>query len=449
MESGRPQSAGRLGERERESKGAWERAGEREYEWSKRERMLTLCTYACYACACLYVCVCGCIHTVSAFVCCGWLMYTLTYTLTHTNAYLPLCSVNMFSPTVGLQRLSLWDALELPPRCDDNALEPLEPMLMPLLPWPADWCDFMREPRSVEPALRPPPPPPPPLELPPLMQCGDPDATGLLLETPMQLTVPPPCPPPPPPLECEPRSLPCWAPILQSHAPKAAEKRLQQQQQFSIHTRSSFLLRWFLPLFLVAFFCFSFPAINNCMHFFFVVFFYILSHSRLLYFNSLLYTFSFVRRRRRRLFSFFREIRSFFAPAPHTVPFCYSTLQFESRQNSRMLRNCQRDFCTGDATTIQQLFFLYYYYYYYVRFFVWRFFICWVRQPWWGGGGSWSTGSGWLAGYKHALKNALCVCPLRLFRLRFLHISHDFFFFVLNDLMILSYSIVLETAALF
>lgn len=93
------------------------------------------------------------------------------------------------------------------------------------------------------------------------------------------------------------------------------------------------------------------------MHFFFVVFFYILSHSRLLYFNSLLYTFSFVRRRRRRLFSFFREIRSFFAPAPHTVPFCYSTLQFESRQNSRMLRNCQRDFCTGDATTIQQLFF--------------------------------------------------------------------------------------------
>lgn len=45
-----------------------------------------------------------------------------------------------------------------------------------------------------------------------------------------------------------------------------------------------------------------------------------------------------------------------------------------------------------------------------------------------GGGGSWSTGSGWLAGYKHALKNALCVCPLRLFRLRFLHISHDFFF---------------------
>lgn len=204
--------------------------------------------------ACMCVCVCGCIHTVSAFVCCGWLMYTLTHTLTHTDAYLPLCSVNMFSPTVGLQRLSLWDALELPPRCDDNALEPLEPMLMPLLPWPADWCDFMREPRSVEPALRPPPPPPPPLELPPLMQCGDPDATGLLLETPMQLTVPPPCPPPPPPLECEPRSLPCWAPILQSHAPKAAEKRLQQQQQFSIHTRSSFLLRCFSPLFLVAFF---------------------------------------------------------------------------------------------------------------------------------------------------------------------------------------------------
>lgn len=381
MESGRPQSAGNGRERVRGR--ARERAGEREYEWSKRERMWTLCTYGCYACACL--CVCVWVYTHCKCICMLRVAYVHTHTHTHTDAYLPLCSVNMFSPTVGLQRLSLWDALELPPRCDDNALDPLEPMLMPLLPWPADWCDFMREPRRVEPALR---PPPPPLELPPLMQCGDPDATGLLLETPMQLTVPPPCPPPPPPLECEPRSLPCWAPILQSHAPKAAEKRLQQQQQF-IHSLSFFLLRCFSPLFFGFFFCSSFPAINNCMHFFCNI---LLSHSRLLYFNSLLYTFSFVRRRRR-LFSFFREIRSFFAPAPHTVPFCYSTLQFESRQNSRMLRNCQRDFCTGDATTIQQLF--YYYYYYYVCSFVWRFSI--VECASLEGGGSWSTGSGWLA----------------------------------------------------
>lgn len=251
--------------RGRERERGW--VSKRECEWSKRERMLTLCTYACYACAyaVVCVCVCGCIHTVSAFVCCGWLMYTLALTNTHTDtqlhtgAYLPLCSVNMFSPTVGLQRLSLWDALEPPP----PRLDPLEPMLMPLLPWPADWCDFMREPRSVDPALR----PPPPLELPPLMQCGDPDATGLLLDTPMQLTVLPPCPPPPPPpppLECEPRSLPCWAPILSNHMHPTAIYTLVSSLFVAL---LSALFSFFLSLIVCTFFCLNI--------------FYILSHSRI------------------------------------------------------------------------------------------------------------------------------------------------------------------------
>lgn len=188
------------------------------------------------------VCVCVWVYTHCKCICMLRVAYvhtgTHSHTQLHTGAYLPLCSVNMFSPTVGLQRLSLWDALEPPP----PRLDPLEPMLMPLLPWPADWCDFMREPRSVEPALR----PPPPLELPPLMQCGDPDATGLLLDTPMQLTVLPPCPPPPPPpppLECEPRSLPCWAPILSNH-----------MHPTTIYTFLLFLLRFISALFLFFFF---------------------------------------------------------------------------------------------------------------------------------------------------------------------------------------------------
>lgn len=210
------------------------------------------------------VCVCVWVYTHCKCICMLRVAYvhtgTHSHTQLHTGAYLPLCSVNMFSPTVGLQRLSLWDALEPPP----PRLDPLEPMLMPLLPWPADWCDFMREPRSVEPALR----PPPPLELPPLMQCGDPDATGLLLDTPMQLTVLPPCPPPPPPpppLECEPRSLPCWAPILSNH-----------MHPTTIYTFLLFLLRFISALFLFFF------SLFNCMHFFFVLlFFYILSHSRI------------------------------------------------------------------------------------------------------------------------------------------------------------------------
>lgn len=62
-----------------------------------------------------------------------------------------------------------------------------------------------------------------------------------------------------------------------------------------------------------------------------------------------------------------------------------------------------------------------------------------------GEGGSWSTGTG----YKHALKNALCVCPLRLFRLRFSHISLDFFSWRMTWKILSIYSIVLETAALF
>jgi len=113
-----------------------------------------------------------------------------------TLEHLPLCSVNMLSPTVGLHRASLWPPLRWLSPDPEPPPPPPEP---PPLTTPEDE-DLMREPRSVE--------PPPrgalltPLEL--EMQWGETEATGLL-ERPMQLTG---AAEPPPP-EWAPLSFPC------------------------------------------------------------------------------------------------------------------------------------------------------------------------------------------------------------------------------------------------
>lgn len=215
-----------------------------------------------------------------------------------------------------------------------------------------------------------------------------------------------------------------------SRAPCPAEPPSSQitctQQQF-IHSFLLLLLRFLSALFFLFFF---FLSLIVCTFFVLLFFLYFIAFAHLLYFNSLLYTFSFVRRRRR-LFFFFHST--------HFVPFCYSTLQFESRQNSRMLRNCQQDFCT----TIKQLLFVIIFWI--IIMFALSFVECDSLDEGEGEGGSWSTGTG----YKHALKNALCVCPLRLFRLRFSHISLDFFSRRMTWKILSIYSIMLETAALF